>query len=104
METDGHPVVFAEIGEGPRTLLSYGHYDVQPPEPLDLWESDPFEPTVRDGGLYARGVADDKADVLSRIQALPNSAGEYHRPPMRNVDRAATRTAQEIDSTRMMAP
>jgi acetylornithine deacetylase/succinyl-diaminopimelate desuccinylase-like protein len=70
METDGHPVVFAEIGEGPKTLLSYGHYDVQPPEPLDLWESDPFEPTVRDGGLYARGVADDKADVLSRIQAL----------------------------------
>ena len=70
METEGHPVVFAEIGEGPRTLLSYGHYDVQPPEPLELWESDPFEPTVRDGGLYARGVADDKADVLSRIQAL----------------------------------
>ncbi|HEX6710633.1 MAG TPA: M20/M25/M40 family metallo-hydrolase, partial [Rubrobacter sp.] len=70
METDGHPVVYAEIGEGPKTLLSYGHYDVQPPEPLDLWESDPFEPTVRDGGLYARGVADDKADVLARIQAL----------------------------------
>jgi acetylornithine deacetylase/succinyl-diaminopimelate desuccinylase-like protein len=70
METEGHPVVFAELGEGPTTLLSYGHYDVQPPEPLELWESDPFEPTVRDGGLYARGVADDKADVLSRIQAL----------------------------------
>src|SRR5215207_10243612 len=70
MEADGDPVVFAEIGEGPKTILSYGHYDVQPPEPLDLWESDPFEPTVRDGGLYARGVADDKADVLSRIQAL----------------------------------
>jgi acetylornithine deacetylase/succinyl-diaminopimelate desuccinylase-like protein len=70
METEGHPVVFAEIGEGPRTLLSYGHYDVQPPEPVDLWESDPFAPTVRDGGLYARGIADDKADVLSRIQAL----------------------------------
>ena len=70
METGGHPVVYAEIGEGPRTLLSYGHYDVQPPEPLDLWESDPFEPAVRDGGLFARGVADDKADVLSRIQAL----------------------------------
>src|SRR5215218_3433426 len=70
METEGHPVVFAEIGEGPETLLSYGHYDVQPPEPLDLWESDPFGPTVRDGGLYARGVADDKADVLARIQAL----------------------------------
>jgi acetylornithine deacetylase/succinyl-diaminopimelate desuccinylase-like protein len=70
METEGHPVVYAEIGEGPRTLLSYGHYDVQPPEPLDLWETGPFEPTVRDGGLYARGVADDKADVLARIQAL----------------------------------
>ncbi|HEX2739109.1 MAG TPA: M20/M25/M40 family metallo-hydrolase, partial [Rubrobacter sp.] len=70
METDGHPVVYAEIGEGQKTLLSYGHYDVQPPEPLDLWESAPFEPIVRDGNLYARGVADDKADVLARIQAL----------------------------------
>ncbi len=70
METEGHPVVYAQIGDGPKTLLSYGHYDVQPPEPLELWESDPFEPTLRDGGLYARGVADDKADVLSRIQAL----------------------------------
>jgi acetylornithine deacetylase/succinyl-diaminopimelate desuccinylase-like protein len=70
METDGHPVVYAEAGEGPSTLLSYGHYDVQPPEPLKLWESEPFEPTVRDGSLYARGVADDKGDVLARIQAL----------------------------------
>ena len=76
METDGHPVVYAEIGEGPKTLLSYGHYDVQPPEPLDLWESDPFEPTVREGGLYARGVADDKGDVLARIQALRLIIGE----------------------------
>ena len=63
METDGHPVVYAEVGNGEKTLLSYGHYDVQPPEPLELWESDPFEPTVRDGSLYARGVADDKGDV-----------------------------------------
>jgi acetylornithine deacetylase/succinyl-diaminopimelate desuccinylase-like protein len=70
METDGHPVVYAEIGQGDHTLLSYGHYDVQPPEPLDLWESDPFEPTVRGGSLFARGVADDKGDVLARIQAL----------------------------------
>jgi acetylornithine deacetylase/succinyl-diaminopimelate desuccinylase-like protein len=70
METDGHPVVYAEAGEGERTLLSYGHYDVQPPEPLELWESAPFEPTLRDGSLYARGVADDKGDVLARIQAL----------------------------------
>ncbi len=70
METDGHPVVYAEVGEGDRTLLSYGHYDVQPPEPLDLWETDPFEPTVRSGSLYARGVADDKGDVMARVQAL----------------------------------
>ena len=70
METDGHPVVYAEAGGGERTLLSYGHYDVQPPEPLELWESEPFEPTIRDGSLYARGVADDKGDVLARIQAL----------------------------------
>ena len=83
METGGHPVVYAQIGEGPETLLSYGHYDVQPPEPLDLWESDPFEPTVRDGGLYARGVADDKADVLARIQALRFYIEEHGSLPFR---------------------
>jgi acetylornithine deacetylase/succinyl-diaminopimelate desuccinylase-like protein len=70
LETDGRPVVYAEIGYGARTLLSYGHYDVQPPEPLELWESYPFEPEVRDGVISARGVADDKGDVLARIQAL----------------------------------
>jgi acetylornithine deacetylase/succinyl-diaminopimelate desuccinylase-like protein len=70
METEGRPVVYAEVGEGERSLLSYGHYDVQPPEPLELWKSDPFEPAIRDGVLFARGVADDKGDVLARIQAL----------------------------------
>src|ERR687894_1514995 len=80
METDGHPVVYAQIGEGERTLLSYGHYDVQPPEPLELWESDPFEPTLRDGGIFARGVADDKGDVLARIQALRLYIGEHGQP------------------------
>ena len=83
METDGHPVVYAEVGEGPGTLLSYGHYDVQPPEPLDLWESDPFEPSVRDGALYARGVADDKGDVLARIQALRLYQEEHGPPPFK---------------------
>src|SRR5215217_198285 len=83
METEGHPVVYAEIGSGDATLLSYGHYDVQPPEPLDLWESEPFEPTVREGGLYARGVADDKADVLSRIQALRLYIGEHGSLPFK---------------------
>ena len=81
METEGHPVVYAEVGTGEPTLLSYGHYDVQPPEPLDLWESDPFEPTIRDGVLYARGVADDKGDVLARIQALRLYMEEHGPPP-----------------------
>jgi acetylornithine deacetylase/succinyl-diaminopimelate desuccinylase-like protein len=81
METEGHPVVYAEVGSGGATLLSYGHYDVQPPEPLELWESDPFEPQVRDGGLYARGVADDKGDVLARIQALRLYMEEHGPPP-----------------------
>ena len=83
METEGHPVVYAEVGEGERTLLSYGHYDVQPPEPLELWESEPFEPTVRDGSLYARGVADDKGDVLARIQALRLYREEHGQLPFK---------------------
>ncbi|MDP8949340.1 MAG: M20/M25/M40 family metallo-hydrolase, partial [Actinomycetota bacterium] len=83
LETDGHPVVYAEAGEGPKTLLSYGHYDVQPPEPLELWESEPFEPTIRDGSLYARGVADDKGDVLARIQALRLYQEEHGPLPFR---------------------
>ena len=83
METEGHPVVYAEIGSGDRTLLSYGHYDVQPPEPLELWESEPFEPTVRDGSLFARGVADDKGDVLARIQALRLYIEEHGPPPFK---------------------
>ena len=83
METEGHPVVYAEIGSGEKTLLSYGHYDVQPPEPLDLWESDPFEPTVRDGSIFARGVADDKGDVMARIQALRLYIEEHGQPPFK---------------------
>lgn len=87
LETDGHPVVYAEAGgtgeAGERTLLSYGHYDVQPPEPLELWESDPFEPEVRDGELFARGVADDKGDVMARIQALKLFTEEHGPLPFK---------------------
>ncbi len=64
------PIIFAAIGQGARTLLVYDHYDVQPPEPFDQWLSPPFEPTVRDGKLYARGVADNKSNLLLRIQAV----------------------------------
>jgi acetylornithine deacetylase/succinyl-diaminopimelate desuccinylase-like protein len=73
METQGHPVVLGEWRQaGPQapTLLVYGHYDVQPPEPLDEWISPPFEPTVRDGNLYARGASDDKGQLFLHIKAL----------------------------------
>ncbi len=70
LPTGGHPVVYGELGDGPKTLLIYDHYDVQPPEPLDLWDSPPWEPTVRDGKLFARGVADNKGDQMCRMQAI----------------------------------
>ena len=70
LPTGGQPVVYGELGEGPKTLLIYDHYDVQPPEPLALWETPPFEPTVRGDKLYARGVADNKGDQMCRMQAI----------------------------------
>jgi len=69
--TKGAPIVFAERkGRTDKTLLFYNHYDVQPPEPLELWDSPPFEPTIRDGKLFARGVSDDKGHILSRLFAI----------------------------------
>src|SRR3990172_5906851 len=71
MSTDGAPVVFAERkGKSGKTLLIYNHYDVQPPEPLELWESPPFEPIVRDGKMYGRGVSDDKSHLTARLYAI----------------------------------
>jgi acetylornithine deacetylase/succinyl-diaminopimelate desuccinylase-like protein len=67
----GFPVVYGERkGKTDRTLLFYNHYDVQPPEPLDLWETPPFEPSIRDGKMYARGVSDDKGHILCRLAAI----------------------------------
>jgi acetylornithine deacetylase/succinyl-diaminopimelate desuccinylase-like protein len=72
MDTDGHPVVFGEkiIDPNKPTVLVYGHYDVQPPEPLELWHSGPFEPVIKDGKVYARGSADDKGQFYMHVKAL----------------------------------
>lgn len=67
---DAPPIVYGEMGAGDKTLIIYDHYDVQPPEPLDQWESDPFSPEIRGGFLYARGASDNKGDLLSRLQAV----------------------------------
>ncbi|MDB5230684.1 MAG: hypothetical protein JWN76_1489 [Chitinophagaceae bacterium] len=71
-QTGGHPLVFAEKKTNPShpTVLVYGHYDVQPPDPLELWHSGPFEPVIKEGKLYARGSADDKGQFYMHVKAL----------------------------------
>lgn len=71
-KTKGHPIVYAEKIVDPKlpTVLTYGHYDVQPPDPLDLWTSGPFDPVVKDGKIYARGACDDKGQVMMHVKAL----------------------------------
>lgn len=72
METAGHPVVFGEkiIDPAKPTVLVYGHYDVQPADPLELWHSGPFEPVIKDGKIFARGSADDKGQFYMHVKAL----------------------------------
>lgn len=72
VELGGHPLVYAETEQRPhrRTLLFYGHYDVQPVDPLDLWANPPFSPVVKDGYVYARGATDDKGQVYAHLKAL----------------------------------
>jgi acetylornithine deacetylase/succinyl-diaminopimelate desuccinylase-like protein len=72
LPTGRNPVLFGSwhVDDKQPTAMIYGHYDVQPPDPLDLWESPPFEPTVRDGKLYARGAADDKGNAFATINAI----------------------------------
>jgi acetylornithine deacetylase/succinyl-diaminopimelate desuccinylase-like protein len=72
MATEGHPVIFGEkiIDPAKPTVLIYGHYDVQPVDPLNLWNSNPFEPTIKDGKVYARGSADDKGQFYMHVKAL----------------------------------
>jgi acetylornithine deacetylase/succinyl-diaminopimelate desuccinylase-like protein len=72
IQTAGHPLVYADWlhAAGKPTVLCYGHYDVQPPDPLELWTTPPFEPEVRDGNLYARGSSDDKGQMYMHIKAM----------------------------------
>jgi acetylornithine deacetylase/succinyl-diaminopimelate desuccinylase-like protein len=70
--TEKHPLVYADWlhAPGKPTVLCYGHYDVQPPDPLELWKSPPFEPSIRDGNIYARGACDDKGQMYMHIKAV----------------------------------
>lgn len=71
-QTDGHPIVYGELLVNPSlpTVLVYGHYDVQPPDPLELWTNPPFEPIIKDDKIYARGAADDKGQFYMHVKAL----------------------------------
>jgi len=71
-ETEGNPIVYGELitDKSKPTVLVYGHYDVQPPDPMDEWETPPFQPTVRDGDIYARGASDDKGQSYTHLKAL----------------------------------
>ncbi len=74
--TAGHPIVYGDwlnAGEDAPTVLVYGHYDVQPVDPIDLWHSDPFEPDIRDGEIYARGASDDKGQAFIHIKAVESA-------------------------------
>ena len=84
IETPGTPVVYGDwLGaEGAPTILFYGHYDVQPVDPVDLWESPPFEATIRDGEIYARGAADDKGQVFMHFKAIEAHLKQNGRLPV----------------------
>src|SRR5438094_3596861 len=83
IDTPGNPVVYGDwLGaEGAPTILFYGHYDVQPVDPLNLWDSPPFEATIRDGEIYARGSADDKGQVFMHFKAIEAHLKQNGRLP-----------------------
>src|SRR4051794_1689181 len=82
--TAGHPLVYGDWlhAEGKPVVLLYGHYDVQPPDPLDLWQTPPFEPEVRDGNIYARGSADDKGQFYMHVKAVEALMALHGRLPV----------------------
>ncbi|MCJ7521541.1 MAG: M20/M25/M40 family metallo-hydrolase [Dehalococcoidia bacterium] len=80
---DGYPLIYGGVaGESPTTLLFYNHYDVQPPEPLELWSSPPFEPTQYESNLRARGVSDNKGDIVARLLAIRAFQRVRGKPPV----------------------
>ncbi|WP_153733130.1 M20/M25/M40 family metallo-hydrolase [Sporosarcina obsidiansis] len=84
MQTDGHPVVYGELVKDEKyfTLLIYGHYDVQPPEPIDDWLSPPFEPTIRNGRIYCRGAGDNKGQLIAQLLGLKTYMKVYGDLPI----------------------
>lgn len=84
IETKGHPLVYADWlhAPGKPTVLCYGHYDVQPPDPLDEWLSPPFEPTIRNGNIYARGSTDDKGQMYMHIKAVESLFATHGKLPL----------------------
>ena len=84
IETDGHPIVYAESPPvpGAPVALVYGHYDVQPPDPLDEWTTPPFEPTVRDGKVFARGATDDKGQMLTHVKSVESWLAAVGKLPL----------------------
>src|SRR5229473_2055728 len=84
VSTAGHPVVWArnKPRQGRRTVLIYGHYDVQPPDPLDLWDSPPFEPVLKNGYVFARGATDNKGQILSHILGIQETMEQDHDLPV----------------------
>src|SRR4029077_7865064 len=84
IEGNGNPLVYAEwLGApGKPTVLLYGHYDVQPPDPLDEWKSPPFEPDIRNNNIYARGSADDKGQTLILVKAVEGLLKQHGRLPV----------------------
>jgi acetylornithine deacetylase/succinyl-diaminopimelate desuccinylase-like protein len=83
--TKRHPIIFGEVGpsEGKPTLLIYGHYDVQPPEPLELWDTDPFEPTIKNGRIYARGSSDNKGQLFAHVKAIEAYKAVFDKLPIK---------------------
>src|SRR5438046_1475415 len=82
--TKGHPIVWARNKHQPgrRTVLIYGHYDVQPPDPLELWDSPPFEPVLKSGYVFARGATDNKGQILSHILGIQETIEQDHDLPV----------------------